>query len=103
MSAFLGMVGTVATLRAAAINGGVQDALSIEIGTTPLLVADSNLNTRVGKASLSTTASNGFLYIPSCAGVPTGVPTAITGFCPLVVNELTGVLYVYASGNWVAQ
>lgn len=53
-------------------------------------------------ASLATTATDGFLYIPSCAGTPTGVPTAKTGKSPIVMDSTNHILYVYSGGSWVA-
>lgn len=64
------------------------------------LRADSNGSVRAGQPSLATTATNGFLYIPSCAGTPTGAPTAITGFAPMVVDSTNNKLYVYIGGAW---
>jgi len=61
---------------------------------------DSNGNVRVGTAALATTATNGFLYVPTCAGTPTGVPTAITGLAPIVVDTTNNKLYFYSSGSW---
>jgi hypothetical protein len=54
----------------------------------------------VGAAALATTATDGFLYLPTCAGVPTGVPTAQTGTVPMVVDTTDGKLYVYTGGSW---
>lgn len=53
-------------------------------------------------SSLATTATDGFLYLPSCAGVPTGVPTAITGKVPIVVDSTNNKAYIYSGGAWVA-
>jgi hypothetical protein len=53
-----------------------------------------------GSVALATTATNGFLYVPTCAGVPTGVPTAITGMAPIVVNTTNNKLYFYSGGAW---
>ena len=52
--------------------------------------------------SLATTATNGFPYIPTCAGVPTGVPTAITGFAPVVIDITNNRMYFYGGTGWVA-
>lgn len=52
-------------------------------------------------ASLATTATNGFLYIPSMAGVPSGVPTTFTGTSPLTVDTTNSKLYFYSGGAWV--
>jgi hypothetical protein len=51
-------------------------------------------------AALATTATNGFLYVPTCAGTPTGTPTAITGMAPIVVNTTNNKLYFYSGGSW---
>lgn len=54
----------------------------------------------LGTASLATTATVGFPYIPTCAGTPTGVPTAITGFSPIVYDTTGEKFWVY-NGAWV--
>lgn len=54
----------------------------------------------LGSAALATTATDGFLYIPSCAGTPTGVPTAVTGRAPLVIDSTNNKLYFYSGGAW---
>ena len=51
-------------------------------------------------AALATTATNGFLYVPTCAGTPTGTPTAITGMAPIVVDTANNKLYFYSGGAW---
>jgi hypothetical protein len=53
-----------------------------------------------GSVALATTATDGFLYVPTCAGVPTGTPTAITGMAPIVVNTTNNKLYFYSGGAW---
>jgi hypothetical protein len=52
------------------------------------------------QAALATTATDGFIYVPTCAGTPTGVPTAITGMAPIVVNTTNNKLYFYSGGAW---
>jgi len=54
----------------------------------------------VGAVALATTATDGFLYVPTCAGTPTGVPTAQTGTAPLIVNTTNNKLYFYSGGAW---
>jgi hypothetical protein len=51
-------------------------------------------------AALATTATNGFLYIPTCAGTPTGTPTAVTGMAPIIVDTTNNKLYFYSTGQW---
>jgi hypothetical protein len=46
-------------------------------------------------AALTTTATNGFLYIPTCAGAPTGVPVTQAGTVALVYDTTDHKLYIY--------
>lgn len=62
----------------------------------------TNGSVMIGVGAIGTTATSGFLYIPSCAGVPTGTPTAQTGRVPLVVDSTNNKLYMYSGGAWVA-
>jgi len=48
---------------------------------------------------LATTATDGFTYVPTCAGIPTGVPTAQLGTAPVVYDTTDNRLYVY-NGGW---
>ncbi len=52
-----------------------------------------------GTAALTTTATDGFVYVPSCAGAPTGTPTAFTGMIALVYDSTNNKLYAY-NGAW---
>jgi hypothetical protein len=74
-------------------------------GTSPaerMRITDAG-NLQLGTASLATNATNGFPYIPTCAGTPTGTPTAITGYAPMVVDSTNNKLYVYVGGAWQAM
>jgi hypothetical protein len=82
-----------------------KDIMFINGGTATTDVAfgiEANKNVYIGNAALATTATNGFLYVTSCAGVPTGVPTAITGRIPIVADSTNNKLYIYSGGAWVA-
>lgn len=81
--------------------------------TTPPGTAGSGLNAlverlrirgngsvSVGNAALATNATNGFFYVPTCAGAPTGTPTAITGCAPIVVDTTNNKLYFYSGAAW---
>jgi len=72
-------------------------------GTTERMRIDAAGSVTVGVASIATTATDGFLYIPACAGIPTGVPTTKTGFSPMVVDSTNNKLYVYVGGAWTAM
>lgn len=78
--------------------------LAIQRGTGSAWVdnvtVDDNANVTAGGGTLATTATNGFLYVPTCAGTPTGTPTAKTGFAPIVVNTTNNKLYFYSGGAW---
>jgi hypothetical protein len=50
--------------------------------------------------ALATTATDGFLYVPTCAGAPTGTPTAITGMAPIIVDTTNNKLYFRSGGVW---
>lgn len=50
-------------------------------------------------AAVATNATDGFAYIPTCAGTPTGVPTTHTGKCAIVVDTTNHKLYFY-DGSW---
>lgn len=54
------------------------------------------------KAALATNATAGFTYVPSCAGVPTGTPGAVTGKIAVVADSTNNKLYIYSGGAWVA-
>jgi hypothetical protein len=54
----------------------------------------------VGTAALATSATDGFLYVPTCAGTPTGVPTTQTGTAAIVINTTNNKLYFYSGGAW---
>lgn len=68
-------------------------------GTAAFQITD-NSNIVVGSAALATTATDTFLYITSCPGAPTGVPTSFTGRVPLVVDSTNNKLYFYSTGAW---
>jgi hypothetical protein len=64
----------------------------------------SVVNSVFGNAALSATATDGFVYLPTTADMPTGVPTAFTGQSALVIENDTinsqYNLYGYVNGSW---
>ena len=89
-----------------AINGinndnNAYNALSFATGASEAMRIDTAGNVIAGgSVALATNATNGFLYVPTCAGVPTGTPTAIIGMAPIVVNTTNNKLYFYSGGAW---
>jgi hypothetical protein len=81
---------------------GNNAAVPLVFGTNAVerMRVDGAGNVSVGTAALSTSAADGFLYIPTCAGTPTGGPTAKTGLAPLVINSTNNKLYFYSGGAW---
>jgi hypothetical protein len=72
----------------------VQETIAIEnaLATVRTLVGASNT------AALATTATSGHHYVPTCAGTPTGVPAAITGFAAIVYDTTAHKLWIYDAG-----
>jgi hypothetical protein len=68
----------------------------------PQQVWRSQVLARLGDGSIATNATTGFFYIPSCAGVPTGVPAVQAGMIPMVVDSTDGTIYYYVNGSWMA-
>ena len=69
--------------------------------TTRMTIKNSG-SVIIGNSSsaLATSATNGFLYVPSCAGIPSGTPTSVTGVIPIVVDSTNNKLYFYSGGAW---
>lgn len=57
-------------------------------------------STVLGNQALATTATDGFLYICTGAGAPSGVPTAFTGRVALYYDTTGHQLYIY-DGAWL--
>jgi len=66
-------------------------------GSAPNLFKGSTI---VGSTALATTATDGFLYVPSCAGTPTGTPTSYGSSLPIVIDSTNHKLYFYSGGTW---
>lgn len=68
-------------------------------GTNAFFVPTAG-QTAFASAALATSATAGFLTIPSCAGTPTGVPASIpTGQVPIVYDSTNNKIAVY-NGGW---
>jgi len=85
---------------ASIVGNNTAGTLSIKYGATAAQTVDSNLNVAIGTAAIATTATDGFLYIPTCAGAPTGTPTAKTGLAPMVYDSTNNKFWMY-DGGWI--
>jgi len=79
---------------------GSTQPLRFLTNTLERMRIDSDGNVVVNTAAIATTATNGFLYVPTCAGTPTGTPTTYTGRVPIVVDTTNHKLYFYSGGTW---
>lgn len=65
------------------------------------LICDKNGSVIPGNlAAIATNAADGFLYVPTCAGIPTGTPSSYTGKSAMVVDSTNNKAYVYSGGAW---
>jgi hypothetical protein len=55
----------------------------------------------MGTGALATNATSGFLYLPSCAGAPTGTPATQSGTCAVIYDTTDNQLWIY-NGAWKA-
>lgn len=74
--------------------------IAFATNSTIRMRVDKDGNVIVNEAAIATNATNGFLYVPTCAGVPTGTPASYTGRAPIVVDSTDNRLYFYSSGAW---
>lgn len=64
------------------------------------LIVDEKSNILTGNSVLSTSATDGFLYVSSCLGIPIGVPTSKTGVLPVAIDATNNNFYFYSGGSW---
>ena len=50
--------------------------------------------------SITTTATDGYVYIPTVSGAAAGVATAYSGTAPMVYNTTNNRLYIRNGGVW---
>lgn len=67
------------------------------------LRVDKSGNVSVGTGSLATTATDGFLYVPTMAGAPTGIPTAKNGLSSIVIDTTNNKVCFYNAAWKCAQ
>ena len=83
--------------------GAVSDGTNFEFySSANVLRMTTTNNVMVGTGAIATTATDGFLYIPSCAGAPTGVPTDYSNLSAMVHDTTNNRFYLYdhVSNAW---
>ena len=76
-------------------------AFSTGSSATERMRIDSSGNVIQNTAAVATTATAGFLWITSCAGIPTGAPTApYTNAAAMVCDTTNNRLYVRVGSTW---
>jgi hypothetical protein len=84
-------------------NDIVESALAFKItndGDIDSLIIDDAGNILTGNTILPTSATNGFLYISSCAGTPIGTPTTKVGVLPTIIDSTNSKFYFYSNSSW---
>jgi hypothetical protein len=92
------------TLTGAASNYAFYSDLASDVGRWNFFADGTAPNffrgaTIVG-TTVTTTATDGFLYVPTCAGTPTGTPVGYGGAAPIVIDSTNNKLYFYSGGQW---
>lgn len=72
---------------------------SITPQTRFLVTANGNI-VLGSQAALATNATDGFAYVSSQAGTPTGTPTSYTGKIPVTYDSTNNLLYAYSNAAW---
>lgn len=71
------------------------------VGTSSQKLQLTSLGSVVlNNAAIATNATDGFLYVASGAGTPTGTPTTFTGRVALYVDTTNSQLWMYLGGAW---
>lgn len=70
------------------------------VGNVLSLQALNNESLILGSGGRPPSATEGFLYLPTMAGQPTGTPTDFSGRAPLQIDTTNGKLWAYYSGAW---
>lgn len=77
--------------------------LSVDINNTTLVqfkAAGADINSVFGNGAIATNATDGFAYLITCAGTPTGTPTSFTGTAATVLDSTNNKWYAYLGGAW---
>jgi len=80
---------------------GTQLPLHFIVGATRVMAMTPEFNVVLGhELALVPSATDGFVYIRTISGTPTGIPTAYTGAAAQVIDATNNKLYFYSGGSW---
>lgn len=68
--------------------------------TSGLTIKGETQSVVLGSAAIATNSTDGFLYVVSGAGTPTGIPTTFTGRVPIYLDTTNSQLWLYLGGAW---
>lgn len=89
-----------ATAPSLLFNTWVPVASGTTTQTDTLTMTLKNTSVILNNAAIATSATDGFIYIATCAGTPTGVPTANTGRVAMVYDTTNHQFWIY-DGAWL--
>lgn len=87
------------SLSSDAVAGSVLKMIHAAAVAFTLVLSKGSVIVHQGTA-LNTNATDGFLYLPTMAGAPSGTPTASTGNVAMVYDTTNNKLMVY-DGGWI--
>lgn len=100
LTGFVDVVGTsYARIGAYNFTTAAWSDLKINEGGGLVQINNENGNTVIGGGALTTNQANGYFYIPTCPGIPTGTPTSYTGRVPMIYDSTNNKFYIY-NGAW---
>jgi hypothetical protein len=74
--------------------------IQMQVGSVNTLRATTDSSVVIGDGTTTTTRTNKLLYVPTFAGVPTGIPHTETGTIPIGLDSVNTNLYGYVAGGW---
>ena len=95
--------GNVNIVGGIGLGTGTHGYVSVQTANVERLRVFATGSVSIGKPSLATNATDGFVYIPTTTGTPTGTPTTVTGMAPMHVEDDGASVYklwIYTSAGW---
>jgi hypothetical protein len=97
----VGIDSTHASIISGANGGGTVLPVRFNVGTINAMEITPLGNVIVGEQNiLSPAATDGYVYLQTTSGTPTGTPTAYTGAAPQVIDLGNDKFYFYTNGSW---